>query len=371
MNESETCNFPDTHHEECDVVFTVILFVMPNQRAIAAALGVHQTTVSLALRGDPSIPEETRRRVEQAAVRLGYRPNAWVTSLMAHIRSGRVASNRGCIAILLDARDEADAFPNETYRQQYEGMVARAEATGFRMECFYLQARGMDAGKIDRILTARGINGLVLAAPKRSAGEVAMNWARYACASVAHSWETPDVHRVSTDHQQNVNIVFRELLHRGYRRIGIALAPEAGTVRSFWLAQLLLWQHHRPAKDRVPIYPAVPHLPRPDRFRAWYRKWKPDALVCLLGEEQPLVEAAGLRVPEDIAMVCLNRPSRSRFSGTEENHRVIGANVVDLVAGQILKNEYGLPEHPTKVLVKGTWVEGETIRANAGRGKRA
>ncbi len=36
---------------------------VPNQRAIAEALGLNQTTVSLALRGHPRIPEATRERV--------------------------------------------------------------------------------------------------------------------------------------------------------------------------------------------------------------------------------------------------------------------------------------------------------------------
>ncbi len=43
---------------------------------LAEHLGLSQTTVSRALNGYPEVKEETRRRVAEAASRLGYRPNA-------------------------------------------------------------------------------------------------------------------------------------------------------------------------------------------------------------------------------------------------------------------------------------------------------
>ena len=45
--------------------------------------GVSQSTVSRALRGDPRVREETRRRVDEAARRLGYVPNSLASSLVS------------------------------------------------------------------------------------------------------------------------------------------------------------------------------------------------------------------------------------------------------------------------------------------------
>jgi len=45
---------------------------------VAEAVGVSQSTVSRALRGDPRVREETRRLIAETAERLGYRP-AWVS----------------------------------------------------------------------------------------------------------------------------------------------------------------------------------------------------------------------------------------------------------------------------------------------------
>ena len=45
-------------------------------KELASQLGLSQTTVSRALNGYPEVSEATRVRVNEAAVRLGYRPNA-------------------------------------------------------------------------------------------------------------------------------------------------------------------------------------------------------------------------------------------------------------------------------------------------------
>ncbi len=49
---------------------------------VARSAGVHRTTVSLALRNHPRIPQATRDRVKQIANDLGYRINPLVSALM-------------------------------------------------------------------------------------------------------------------------------------------------------------------------------------------------------------------------------------------------------------------------------------------------
>lgn len=60
-----------------------------NLKELASSLGLSQTTVSRALNGYPEVNEATRRRVAEAAARLGYRPNASARRL-ATGRSGAV-----------------------------------------------------------------------------------------------------------------------------------------------------------------------------------------------------------------------------------------------------------------------------------------
>lgn len=66
---------------------------MVTMNDVARDAGVSRTTVSYALRDDPSIPEHTKTRILDAARRLGYRPNLSAQTL----RSGRSDS----IALIL------------------------------------------------------------------------------------------------------------------------------------------------------------------------------------------------------------------------------------------------------------------------------
>ncbi|XHR31010.1 MAG: LacI family DNA-binding transcriptional regulator [Chthoniobacteraceae bacterium] len=338
---------------------------MPNQRAIAKAAGVTQATVSMALRNDPSISTETKERIREIAHQLQYRPNSYISSLMTHIRSGRPPQDKGCIALVVDAESEKNLHSQlETYKCQYNGMVRRAEELGFHTECFFLKASGMTPKRLNQILNARGITGLILTPPRRPGTDVLqMEWEHFATATIAYEWPAPAIDRVTTHHRHNVQFAFQNLAARGYRKIGMSIPPDATNgVDSSWKAGFLLWQDKQSPKQRVPLFIGKPGITPIAIFQEWLKKWALDAIICLIGHEKEWLDELGLRTPDDIGMVCVNRPLNSTFSGIEENHEEIGAAVVDLVAAQITRNEYGLPRHPKLILIEGTWVQGETIR---------
>ena len=63
----------------------------PIMEDVARAVGYSRATVSLALRGDASIPEKTRQRIAKVAEKLGYRTNPLVSALMSLQRQRRYA----------------------------------------------------------------------------------------------------------------------------------------------------------------------------------------------------------------------------------------------------------------------------------------
>jgi LacI family transcriptional regulator len=337
---------------------------MPNQRAIAAKLGLNQASVSLALRGDPSIPEKTRDLVIKTAAELGYRPNALVSSLMTHIRSGRPLRERGCIALLFTGKALSTEYTEftQTFQRQYTGIVRRAEELGFRTENFFLGAPGMNMGRINRIIRTRGIKGLVLIPPGHAVETQDIQWENYACATIAYSWASPETHRVATDHRHHVDVAYQTLIAQGYKRIGFCLPPEAVEgVNGAWTDRFLLWTRRLALKRPIPLFVGKPGLTPLSKFKQWFSSYKPDALITLIGHENDWLVQMGLRTPVDLSIVCLNRPIESRFSGMEENHEVIGAATAELAINQILHNEQGLPAHPRLILIKGTWRTGETL----------
>ena len=337
---------------------------MSNQRALAAALGVSQTTVARALRGSPKVRPETLHRVQEAARKFGYRPNPMVTTLMEHIRSGKEMLNQGSIAILIDVESEADAaLLLETYKLQLEGFIQRARLRGYNAEIFYLRGNGISIAKLDRILYARGFAGIILAAPiQRQQPTFQLRWERYAVATVSYNWSWLPIDRASSDHRGNVHLAFDELEARGYDRIGLALPTGALNPKDrTWLAGYLACQHGLPKSRQLPVFVGSVPEGSEEKFRRWHGKWKPDALLCLLGEELAWLKRLSPR--KAIALACLNRPCGSDFSGVEENNLLVGELTCDIVVNHIIHNERGLSDHPRLILAKGTWVEGKTLPA--------
>lgn len=343
---------------------------MPSQRAIAVALKVSQSTVSRALRSDPLISPKIRDLVRKKARDMGYRTNPHISSLMAHIRTCRPVPERGCIALIIDAASRADAVQLQTYREQYEGMTARAREIGFNTADFCLRDPDMTAHRLGRILDVRGIQGVVFF-PPCSGGDrqaAAMDWSHCSCATVGATWRHPAMDRVRTDYHSDVDEVMHELLNRGYRRIGMVLAPRMveltlDSVVSCREERFRLWQLRMPERSRIPLFPGEPGLAPVAEFKRWISRWRPDVVVSVLGKEKPWLDELRIRVPRDLGFVCLNRPLGSDIAGMEENHRVIGATVVDLVAGRITNNDFGPPGHPRLLLIKSRWMEGRTLAA--------
>ncbi|RRJ97575.1 LacI family transcriptional regulator [Opitutaceae bacterium TAV4] len=349
---------------------------MPNLREIARATGLTATAVSMALRNAPGVSEATRRRVREIAEKMGYRPNPLVTSLMQHIRSGRETKEHGCIAILVNRESKEDwlSRPSDAaFRQHYEGYQRQATLRGYRTECFFLKAPGMSAEIIDRRLYSRGIAGMILAAPRGGAlsSTHAMHWERYALSTISYSWITPPIDRISSHHRHTVERAYTEVYRRGYRRIGLCL-PEVAIngVDSNWMAGYLVSQIRIPGAVRIPPFAGNVHETPLKTFRVWHDRWRPDVLLTLLGEEEQWTRALGLAIPDDLALVCLNRPPDSSLAGIDENNVVVGATACDLVVNQLTHNERGPPSHPKTILIDGNWHDGWSLPSEKKKSRR-
>ncbi|WPJ96123.1 LacI family DNA-binding transcriptional regulator [Coraliomargarita algicola] len=339
---------------------------MPNQRAIAKELGLTQATVSMALRNVRSIPEATRERVRQKAEEMGYKPSPQVSTLMERIRSGREIKDHSCIGIIVDASSEKDWLiqGGDTYRLQYEGYKTRAAMRGYRTECFFLKGPGMSAAAVDRQLYARGIEGVILAAPRSNSSDpTILQWERYALSTVSYSWSSPLVDRISSHHRHAMDQAFSQALARGYRRIGFCLPENAslGGVDANWMAGYLIAQMQLPRSRCLPAFIGAPMTTELKSFQKWYERWKPDVLVSLIGEERVWIEQMGLDFPKELAIVCLNCPTDSDYSGINENNRFVGETVADHVINLVTRNERGLPEFPKVILTEGYWQEGTSL----------
>jgi LacI family transcriptional regulator len=346
---------------------------MITTRDIARAAGVNQSTVSRSLRDDPIVALSTRRRVQKLASTMGYKPNPLVSALMSAQRSAKAVSQRQVLAYLTSDLKRRAWESTPTYVDFYAGAAERAASYGFDLEEFWLHEPRMTAHRMSQILYHRNIRG-VLIAPLRSdslgaqagKGHVSLDWPYFSTATLGHTMMRPRIHRATPNHFFSIRVVLRQLRKLGYRRPGLALhAVHDARVDHIWstvFSDYLLSQ--KPSLRTVPFIRDYDHF-IPKEFVRWYKQQGPDVVVAGSWRTYGWMKNAGIEIPRDCGFILLDllhKESLPNFAGIDQNGRAVAAAAIDLIVGQLHRNERGLPDLPKTVLIDGYWVDGDTVR---------
>ena len=119
---------------------------MVTSHDVARLAGVSQPTVSRALRDNPKVSEQTKRRVRDAARALGYVPS----------ETGRALSSGRTRRIGLLLTD----LENQFYQYVIAPIHQELEAMGYQL---VLQTETSDTGQVTERLVANGLQGVLLA----------------------------------------------------------------------------------------------------------------------------------------------------------------------------------------------------------------
>jgi LacI family transcriptional regulator len=331
-------------------------------RDIASHLGVSRTTVSLALKNQGRISGGTRSRILDAAKALGYQPDPTVSRLMAHLRIRRQGRARETIALLNNYPERFPWRGNVHLNRVHEGLHQRASALGFAMEDFWQTQPGMTPRRITGILQARGINGVVMLGFPQVTRSLDFGWQHFACCTIGHSLALP-VHRVCAHQYRELFNALRQLALRGYRRVGLILNADVDQrVEHYYLAAYLVAQSEREERDR--LEPLIFREGR-SQFCEWFARQRPDAI--LLAQPPPSVGEVRAWIREvskaknDVALALLDlRDESEGVSGIRQSYHRIAAAAVDLVSGQLMRGETGIPAAPYVIKIEGEWWDGES-----------
>lgn len=331
-------------------------------KEIAAALGVHTSTVSLALRSDPRLPAATRQRVLEMAKKLGYRPNPLVTALMEQRRK-QVAKHVAATLAFVPLRREPEAFRQSTSELLYfQGFEHRAGELGFRVEEIAGKRPHLTFRRLAGILRSRGIRGVAFGVNEVPRGHLPMDLE--GLASVAHGYSVlrPLLHRVTHDHCNGILLACREMRRIGYRRIGyVAYGPVDDVVNNQWLGGFSIYNERQTARNRVP--PLLLKRYHQEPFLAWFRRHRPDAIVSIAHHVMEWLRAAGVEVPGACGYAHLDiTPLDSvPWAGIDQQSEKLGRVAAEILANQLVHNEYGKPSIPTLTLIEGCWRPGSTL----------
>jgi DNA-binding LacI/PurR family transcriptional regulator len=335
---------------------------------VAARVGLHYSTVSLALRGAPRIPAATVARVRAAADELGYVPDPVLGALIAHRYRREQDGKHQVIAWLVYRKTGQTGWDTvRLYREYFRGAEERAKMLGCKLEVFTCADVGMTPARVSEILKARGIT-LVIVCPLALPGEIpGFEWGRFFPVMIGLSLLAPALHRVTSDAFQTVWLALEALKTLGYRKIGYAIPyPAASPVGKIMQAAYRQFQTERnlAGERELPIFV----FPRRYwvEFKTWQRRWRADVILADHAGYPDFFPRLRREYAGKLGFASITlAQEETGIAGVYQKNYQVGAAAVDLTLALQNRNERGVPAEWQKVLIAPEWRAGKTTQRAA------
>jgi len=332
---------------------------------VADAAGVSKSAVSLALRDDPRLALETRRRVQHIAEQLGYRKNPIVASLMSQLRVSQTPRFQANFA-LVNCSGDRQLFDIPAFAELRRGIRERADQGGYGVEEFWADEPGVPLARLRQILHARNIKGVLVATARESRplflGHTEF-FQEFCFASVGVERTDPPLPRAANNFFRTARGAVEAAFRIGYRRPGLMLDERLDIL----LERRLSGGFAAAVMDRAGQLQGSTTLVAPSLdaidFARWLKAEKPDVVLTDQTAALEWARGARLRVPEELGLIHLDwNASLREWAGMNQNGACVGAAAADLLIGQLVNNETGLPEHPKLVVIDSDYASGPSVR---------
>jgi DNA-binding LacI/PurR family transcriptional regulator len=331
----------------------------PTLRQIAERAGVDRSTVSLALRNDPRLKKATCKKIQSLAAQMGYRQNPTVAKLMSLLRAGQKHHFHSTIAVL--------SFGPMTIGSKMimEGAAHRARSLGYGFEIF--QANDLTPKRLKQVLINRGIRGILVTSQlggNRLPDEYRTLWTGFSSCVVGIHPMNPPLHFVADDCHMTILTAVQRLGELGFLRIGLAMHRAINIQTEYRFTGGFVAAHMAsPELKPAPIL----FLEAGDQSRAslltWYKKHKPEVIICIQTEVLKWLREDGYEVPRDVSLVSLDVDSAGQeWAGMQTGRFNRGCISTDVIVAQINCNETGVPESQRATLTESVWRPGGTLK---------
>ncbi|MGH1482861.1 MAG: LacI family DNA-binding transcriptional regulator [Geminicoccales bacterium] len=268
-------------------------------KQVADLAGVSRSAVSRTFTEGASVSKKTRHKVEQAAVELGYSPNALASSLT----TGRTKM----IGLI------SNNFHNPIFLEVFDLFTCGLQDRGLRPLLVNLtdetdpenSVRMLRQYSVDGVIVASSTLPLSFACAFRDAGiPVVHSFGRYVA--------SPEVDVVGIDNVACGQIAVRTLIERGYRKFAFLGGPEEATSTQDRLTGFSREVSKHPDIDATVSFAEAYSF---DAGRAEMTRLLaegPPAEAYFCGDDvlsigaMSAISSHGLRVPDDIGLIGLN-----------------------------------------------------------------
>lgn len=329
---------------------------------VADAARVSLMTVSYALRGDPCISPETTQRVLEKAQTLGYRKNALVAALMTQIRGKRTKSYHPTIAFLSTYSSRASMLENPFRRAFFDGAASYAEECGFNLELELLpNEESRTLKRAVDVLLYKNVQGIVCGTSQFNSAARAFDWTQFASCAIGfnHAYSTLDC--VDSNYRQGVVLCLSKLEELGYQKVGFLCSVfEDDRVYGSILGTIAGLNLRRPASTKICFVRLTPKQWNPKFMKNWVLQHKLDALVVQSHRPFDFLSEAGMKVPDQLAIITFDVIGDTPLGGLQRYPKKIGAAAVSMVVEKINRNEHGVSPLRKSILFDCDWVDSIT-----------
>lgn len=343
----------------------------PTLKDVARESGYHITTISLALRKHPSIPEATRQRIQEIALRLGYQKNPVYHALSRFRQEGTVCAPAPRIAYLENSGYGSPENRPPHLQAILDGAKRQAELLGYQLEPLAVGEDDHDSRSLTAHLREHQITGIVIGAFAPGFAEIALNWDEFAVAKIHSRHTEPEATVIGNDQLREVRMAFRQLSALGYERIGLAIGrSDEDACGHRHTAGYLMEEASLPSARRVPplLFPYNLNETLLSAMLArWVRRNHVDVVLCNWTNIHRMLEREGFDVPREVACasLCLYEPVDQDLAGVRPHLGLVGERAVSIVVAQLKSGERGLPEFPSSIYVQSVWQHGASAPQRA------
>jgi DNA-binding LacI/PurR family transcriptional regulator len=331
---------------------------------LAHELGLSTGTVSRALNNAPGVHEKTRRRVLEAAQRLGYEPNQAARNLAL----GQTRS----IGFMIDLDPDTAANGDNFFMGVFDGVQSVLTPLGLDLLVLPCPSKQHRFAYLDRLVARRLVDGMILSGTERSDPRIGLlQTAGLPFAALGRSRTKAPFAWVDLDFEAVAEAAVDRLVSRGHRRIAVTVP--FGDL-NFGLVFKAAYKKAL-AKHNIPYDPEIVFqsgfgeedgyflvdamLDNPDRVTSIVLIFEAAAIGMYRRlEERNLRPGADLAIIgfRDEAMVRHLRPRLTRF---EVSLRDVGIALANALVDQI--NAKGRSNHtPAQVKIPMTLLPGDS-----------
>ncbi len=316
--------------------------MQPSIEDVASRAGVSRQTVSRVINGRNWVSGETRERVLEAIRELGYRRNA----LASGLRSGQTHT----VGLLL-----SDIL-NSQFASEARGVQDVADAAGYQVILGNTDENAVKEERLLRMLREKRVDGAIVIPCQPSSRRALAEFVAESIPVVLLNRFLPGFDSVWFDAHDATCDAIQHLVEQGYRRIALMTVPRrSSTARDRVRGYRETLERNGIAYDPgLALAPGFDAQSGHDAMLALLQSAKPPTAVFVSSSQLTLgallaIKDAGLRIPEDVALIGSNESRWSRVADppltmVQTNGYELGCAAAELLLRRIRGDREGMPQ---------------------------